>query len=183
MELMGFETRRNIKPGDIFRAHLAASAGSGASETGVPEVDEVLAASVRIERGRRMVSAGPESAAGGMLHGHEAVFSGDMRVPYHWGVSLPRFSSRHVDSSEGHMHKLQSDVMDAIHDALCKEALIKKLVIPFNDNCFDSKHVVSHWEWQKNTALLELEHRNQQLQSRLNDVRPNSRIQPAGFCI
>ncbi|BFI15065.1 hypothetical protein MPTK1_5g09080 [Marchantia polymorpha subsp. ruderalis] len=170
MELMGYEGRRNIKPGDIFRAHLAASAGSGASGTEVPEVDEVLAASVRIERGRRKASADPECAADGMLHGHESFFSGDLRVPYHWGVSLPRFSSRHVDSSKGNMHTLQSDVMDAIHNALSKEALIKKLVMPFNDNCFDSKHAVSQWEWQKNSALLELEHRNQQLQSRLNDA-------------
>ncbi|KAG0601547.1 hypothetical protein M758_11G120700 [Ceratodon purpureus] len=71
------------------------------------------------------------------------------------------------------MEKIHDSVLDAIHAALSKESLVKKLVLPFNETLAAATKgaaASSRWEWQKNTALLELENRNQHLQHLLSQA-------------
>ncbi|KAH9563031.1 hypothetical protein CY35_05G103700 [Sphagnum magellanicum] len=81
------------------------------------------------------------------------------------------------------MEKLHDSVLDAIHNALSKESLIKKLVLPFNETLSSARSrgvaaagpsSSSRWEWQKNTALLVLENRNQQLQHLLTQAETDA---------
>ncbi|KAL2636441.1 hypothetical protein R1flu_007920 [Riccia fluitans] len=158
MDTVAIETRRRIKPGDIFRAHLTTTTtGAGPSEAGMSDIEDVLTAGARRADDNRAAEA--ESYYDGFRRGDEAEYSDDMKQVLHdWGGGRSQNLQK------------QNNVMNVIHNALSKEAIIKKLVIRFNGTNFESKHAVSHWEWQKNSALLELEHRNQQLQHRLNNA-------------
>lgn len=42
------------------------------------------------------------------------------------------------------MEKIHDSVLDAIHDALSKEALVKKLVLPFNETLTAATQVSFH---------------------------------------
>ena len=51
------------------------------------------------------------------------------------------------------MEKIHDSVLDAIHDALSKEALVKKLVLPFNETLTAATQVSSQCPY----IILELE--------------------------
>ncbi|KAL3677629.1 hypothetical protein R1sor_027577 [Riccia sorocarpa] len=155
MDTVAIETRRRIKPGDIFCAHLTTTmTEAGPSVAGMSDVNEVLTAGASMRRAGDSGAAEAEFYYGNFQHEHQA---NNMRQILH-------------DWEEDRDQALQSDFMGVIHNSLSKEAFIKKLVIHFNGAKFDCKNAVSHWEWQKNSALLELEHQNQQLQHRINDA-------------
>nr|XP_024360494.1 uncharacterized protein LOC112274886 isoform X4 [Physcomitrium patens] len=87
-------------------------------------------------------------------------------------LSLKPFPVAEVVQQTQQMEKIHDRVINSIHAALSDESLVQILAPPFNETlaAATKRGASSRWEWQKNTALLELENRNQNLQILLSQA-------------